>query len=496
MIPKPELLQDGKHRIPLRNIQCAACDCLPEANGTLLWDAEEGAKFTLEFPIRSSALLGRYYQHPPQTAGVGRILGIPTRPRWVAETADGFNVSLYSLNETLHDHNSPSGSTSQVTGDAYFAVAMFGNKSALSFWNSTPQLKRGFFLGFSSYIWSKEEAISFATGDSTTYTSRRLLLLSKPANVALYEAGSRVNVPQGGWLTYDEQDNADDTVSYPPAVYGSFISFLNGRFTPFLWRDSFIDSSTLQRVYFGANHARLDRLNSSLPLLPLRSLSHLDFAQEVVAQLSSLFHAYVRVNMTLDLASILSPLWSASESLLNDRLALACVSLERLADEWNNSRSGRAASRRRKFWSAKQSCTIRKALRNAIDTLASHTKLDNHQIGVLKSRIDNLGRATNEDKMTAMFRDDFGLELTECEKQVIGWRNKALHGGRSFNLRSTVSEIDDDVLRFDTLRMLITKAVLALLDYRGRYMNYASRSPQNEYEVDVLARYRPQAAGA
>jgi hypothetical protein len=295
----------------------------------------------------------------------------------------------------------------------------------------------------------------------------------------------RVNLPDGGWLTYDNEEKTGEPVSSRFASYCSFISFLNGRMTPIFWRDLFMDSSALKRVYFGTNRARLASLIRTLPPLPLRSSLEPHSAQMVVEQLPALFAAWLQCNISFDLAFILAPLWSAYDSLLTDRFSFACVSLERLATGWKKSPGGQAADKKRTFWTALQSCKIRKALEKTVDALASETKLDTVQIKVLKARINNLGQRTNEDKLTAIF-DDLHLELNEDEKKVIAQRNDPLHGKATLLDRSSLPEIDAELMRFDTLRMVITKGLLALLQYPGPYINYAARLPQKDFPIECL----------
>ncbi len=489
MIDKPRLLEDGTHRIPIWKIRCAECECYPGATGILSWHPEKGATFVFEFPDCSSYQLRKFYRNPLGSSGAGSILTLPVTPRWFAETLDGFPVELYGLEDRPQCENhwgtSGVGCMSKVTGSAWFAVVRFSNNDCLSFWNSTPEKSRAFFLGFNTYHWSNEEDIAFWDENIKKVTLRRSLNLSDCGDLAVYEAGWRVNLSDGAWLTYDLDGKVNETTSYPPASYCGFISLLNGRHTPILWRDSFIDCSTLQRVYFGTNRVQLGKFNSIFPNLPFRRFMEPHDVQQFVEQLPALYATYLQVTQVMDLSFVLSPLWSACDSLLTDRFALACVSLERLAEAWKKSPAGKTARRKKQFWNATQSCKIRKALGGIVDAMATETLLEVNQIKVLKNRIANLGQRTNSDQLTAIF-DDFRIALSEPEKAVIAHRNSSLHGKPTLRDRDSLSEIDAEVLRFDLLRMAIAKAVLVLLRYRGPYIDYAARLSHCEFPIEYL----------
>lgn len=492
MTTEPRCSEDGAHIIPIRNVRCAGCDRHAKATGTVRWHPEEGVTFTVEIP---SGQPGPFYRSPPCAAEVGRIVEYPTAPRWIAETSDGLGVELYGFDERLHTHACGGRLGSGVTGRAWNASVGLKRESPLSFWNDTPERHRAFFLGFGSYCWPRGEPISFRNGDTETCTTRRSIPLCNTPSVDLYEAGFCMNLPDGGWLTFDDEGGTGGIASYPPASYCSFVSFLNGRMTPIFWRDSFLDSSTLQRTYFRTSPLSLESLRSILPLLPLRSSLEPTSAARVVEQLPALYVAYLETNKTMNIPFVLAPIWSACDSLLTDRFALACVSLERLATAWQESPRGKATLRKKKFWDRRQSCKVRKALKATVDVLTCDCQLTDPQVTVIKRRIDSeIGKRTNEDRLTTIY-DDLDLELSDREKRVIAERNHPLHGKPTLHDRSKLREIDDEVLRFDTLRMVIIKAVLALLKYRGPYINYAARLPQRDFPVECL-KFKSTKSGA
>jgi hypothetical protein len=49
-----------------------------------------------------------------------------------------------------------------------------------------------------------------------------------------------------------------------------------------------------------------------------------------------------------------------------------------------------------------------------------------------------------------------------------------------------VTQIDAEIKRYDTIRMMIIKALLSLLQYHGPYLNYAARLPQKDFPIQRL----------
>lgn len=478
----PTLLEDGTHIIPFQRIKCAGKEFSPEVTGVVKWHPEEGVTFEVNFPDWPLGI-----PNLPQFAkGAGSLVDYPATPRWIGETADGLLVELFVIEERSPTKALPFGNCFKIVGKAIQAIVVLHRENPLAFWNATPEQPRAFFLGFVSYHWTKEEDISYKSGMGITYSSRRSILLSHATHVAIYEAGHRVQLSEGAWLTLGENHVGNEFPAYPPADYCNFLSFLNGYFSPIFWRDSFTSRSTLHRIYFGTKRNRFDGLNNSLPPLPLQHSVGVRFGAEVVEHLPSLFAAYLEASKRIDLGFILTPLLSAFRDMLENRLALACVSLERLAAEWSQSPCGRAIERKGKFWTPLQSCKIRKTLKKAIDDITSETQLTPDQVNVLKKRIDNLGQSTNFDKLTAVF-DALKLNLSDFERKVIRERNEALHGRSILRSSSSLPEFDDEVLRFDTLRMLITKGVLGLIEYHGPYVDYAARTQDGDFPVKRLS---------
>ena len=471
------------HVIPIWRIKCMDCEMDPSATGTVCWHPEKGVIFSIKFPTSSSHMLGRYYRSP-SAAGAGSIAEKQMNPRWIAETADKLPIKLFGLDELIHETSSSAGFSTEVKGNAWSASAEFTRECPLSFYDQTPPQPRSFFLGFRSFHWPHSEEISFPHADGMMETARRSISLSPSPDVKIYGANSLINLPDGAWLTNEDDEKCAALTSYPHRSVSGFVSFLLGRTASFFWRDTFVDRSILRRNYNGSERVVLRKLEAALPPLPLMYSSGPNLAQDVVGQLPSLFATYLRIHGKIDLTFILAPLWSAPDGLITDLLALACLSLERLAEEWDhygeNSR-GKAKSR---FWSEKQSCTIRSVLKKALDAITADAELTTAQIEIIKKRIDSqLGQQTNTDRLIGVF-NALGLKLDDDEKACVENRNRALHGNRTLVDCGDMKQIDAELRRFDIIRMMIIRAVLSLLEYRGPYINYAARLQQRDFPIE------------
>src|SRR5205814_2162271 len=120
------------------------------------------------------------------------------------------------------------------------------------------------------------------------------------------------------------------------------------------------------------------------------------------------------------------------------------------------------------FWTKSQGKEIRKALLDCLKTKASEVGLDDQQLRVLTNRINQLGQMPNADRIEAVF-SDLGIELTEAEKGVLGNRNNALHGKRTLVGDADSTGVSGELERYDSLRMLVHRAVLTILQYNGPY---------------------------
>jgi hypothetical protein len=315
-----------------------------------------------------------------------------------------------------------------------------------------------------------------------------------------------------------------------------------GKRIPFLFVDRFVDGTHLRRTYFGK--ARIDdqpQAALSYQAVPLQSLQH---SAAIVATLPSLFASYLKMRRWFELDWIVGPLWYATTAYLDDRLGLASVALERFAAAHDAYLEDNPAENRPRgrFLTKPQFRALRTELANAvsafakergIDLTASRSgavagiiegsvdaisridnflinpdvleplrakmkgaveranksgklKLDETRAQIIDQRINSFAERTNPDKLVEALEFD-GLSVSEAELEAVAKRNDCLHGRRTLLDPRTLDNIGAEVLRFDILRTLINKAVLARLGYPGLYVDYGERPSQGPFPLKTLA---------
>lgn len=496
---RPQQLDDGSHLIPIHRIRCAGCESHPAVTGSVRWSPERGTTFEIDLPAVSQAELPRYYRVDDARVGCGRFMQPSTEARWTAETSAGLPVRLYATQETpsyeTHYGTHGSGFSSRIAGKATFVEVHLPKNDPLAFWGPIESAQRFFLVGFGSRHWTTTDRVSYLCDSAVVTMNRCSLLLSDISTVRIVGAGPRVCLPLGAWLECDTSD-AEDPFTYPRSTDRSFISFLTGRRIPFLWHDTLISDSILRRVYFGWNVVDLEEITEShTQPLPLHdSIEALRFSREVVGQLPALYERYRDLNECFEFEWILHPIWTANRGVMDDRLALVSVSLERLATEWSNLKKTRdgISSRAHEIWKDERIGGIRDRLSQALEEAIAESRLssdsadDSEQTiaSLLRKRIQNIAQSPNADRLVGVFMD-LGMVLTVEEKKAIGNRNRALHGARTLRGFAT-ADFDVEAERFDTIRILITKALLKLLRYRGPYINYVARPDQGNFPVERL----------
>jgi hypothetical protein len=129
---------------------------------------------------------------------------------------------------------------------------------------------------------------------------------------------------------------------------------------------------------------------------------------------------------------------------------------------------------------------VRSVLKKALDAVAADAELTPAQIDIIKKRINSqLGQTANADKLISVFTDR-GMELTSFEMDCVKKRNVSLHGKETIVDCGDVMQIDAEIRRYDTIRMMIIRALLSLLEYHGPYLNYAARLPQKDFPIEWL----------
>lgn len=526
---------DGSHEITLHNVRCPGCEQFPKTSGTLRWAKHTGVRYSVTFDGIFS-LQGSPFDGAPQpsTAGVGRLLSMNLdQPRWLAETDDGTEVRLYGVREEPTSSTSDGTPGSSVScafkGIAMFAVVDIPTCRMLAFDNSTEQDYRLFFIGTAGMRFHRQDRVSFHKADgSVHFTTRCSIRLSESPVVELVAAHGLVKCQPGGWLAFAEAPTASDC-EMPAFAEQAFISFLNGDLVPFPWADRRISPATIRRTYYGWVKARqIDRTEPHHQPLPfLGGVEVFTHGDDVLSRLPDFFTNFVDRSRLFDFGIAMHPLWTALHGVLDDRLALASVSLERTASSWKHCRAAilKDARRETSVWKRRP---LMKALRRVLldrlatalsaesrkrrcqsrlidtliaclnDFLASDPcrSLDDHEKtelrDVMTARINNMTDMPNSAKLRQPF-DDLQLPLSDGELEALQQRNAALHG-RKQDGTADVASLDLSTQYFDRLRMLVTKFVLKLCDYEGPYIDYASRPPTGNFEVKTLANESPPTA--
>jgi len=370
--------------------------------------------------------------------------------------------------------------------------------------------------------------------------------LSDSPKLTLFSASALPQKRSSCWLVFETALIPDGECDwYTPDVClaaKSLLSFLCGKRLPFLWTDRFLDDTHVTRTYHGtATVDDFPQADLGYQPAPLHSLQH---GGAVVADLPSLFTTYLAIREWFDLDWIVGPLWYAINAYLDDKLGLASVSLERFATAHDAFLEGNPDQKRpkEKFLTKQQSKLLRRELSDTVDAFAKEKgidlttsrspavsciidaavdsiarlddslipaeavevlrsrmreavgradksgklKLDETKAKIIHRRIDSFAEKTNPDKLTEALEFD-GLSVSDPELDAVMKRNDCLHGRRTLGDPDSLDDIRAEVARFDTLRTLINKAVLARLGYRGPYVDYAARPTNGPFPIRNLA---------
>ncbi len=483
------------------------------------------------------------------SAGAGAVMEPSRDPQLVARiagTTDTIRVYQLAANVQKQTQSGTAGVSVKmvISGTAVAATVKIERDSDLSYWHETQGARRLLIPDLCMYQWPIQEMANWTSGGTQHASLRSCCPLSESPKLTLYSASA---LPQGRnacWLTFESNLIPEGERDwYTPDVClaaNSLLSFLCGKRLPFLWIDRF-EESHITRTYHGTvtvddfPQARLGYQPA-----PLDSLEH---GGGVIAALPSLFTAYQELRKWFDLDWIVGPLWYAIKAYLDDKLGLASVSLERFATALDAFLDENPAQKRPKvkFLTKAQSRVLRGELSDAVECFAKERgidlnqsrllpvdsiidgtveaiarldtlfpedavsdvrakmkeavkradesgklKLDETKATIIDKRIDTFAQKTNPDKLVEALEFD-GLSVNDMELDAVMKRNDCLHGRRTLLDGSNLSEIEIEVARFDTLRTLINKVMLARLGYRGLYVDYAARPPLGQFPVKNLA---------
>lgn len=474
----PSLNDDGTHVIPLKDIHYRDCETHPDASGELRWHPERGAILTVRFPGVSHRELARYFR-PRSVSGEGRLHQPSSSVDCSASTAEGGAVRISELNSLTESTDTAdlNGRTyeSTVITTAFTASVEFTQANPLSFWHQTPAKSRAMFLGFGCTRWQETDEVVIDDGTYRQTVYHGFQELRESPRLRLMSAG-RMNLPREVstcWLVTDE-----DAESLENPDYEGFISLLNGRRTPFFWRDSFLDSGMISRIYRGWHKAAMSNLHESYeqPLPLYGTVEALKHGHELIPLLPGLFSSFQQQAPLLRITWILNPLWVGRWGVLDDHFAMCCISLERLAQAFEDKVEREQLPR---FFSREHARTIRAAVETVVGPIADELELNEAQRRVLQSKVDNFCSPPNADKLAAVFRH-LGVSLSESDFEIIKLRNTPLHGGTTLDDARDIDLSNQEVDRCERLHTLITLAVLRLLGYHGPMNNLASRTDADE----------------
>jgi hypothetical protein len=264
---------------------------------------------------------------------------------------------------------------------------------------------------------------------------------------------------------------------------------------PFYWRDTFPAEGQIRRLYMGGLRPHAPVLGNEQPV-PLYNVREAFTAGAPIGhRLQPLFARFRVVRDQYNLNFVLSPLWTALDGNVDDKLAEACVSLERLstahADFERSSERGRP---RVEMLTRPQATELREALVAAAREVARTALIPADVLRIIENKIANIHQPPNADKLEVVFAH-VGIRLREDEEDAIHNRNRALHGRATLGGHD-LAAIAAELHRFDILRTLIHKAVLRLLDYTGPYMDYGDHPEGTAYTIKELRLPAPGASGS
>lgn len=494
--------EDGSHEITLHDIIRVGCAAFPNATGTMRWTAEKGVEYTISFP-GTSAITPKYYRPDRSSAGAGRLSELDTAtPSWTATTDDGTRVELYVMQEefgaTQTTGTSGNSSSCHFNGTALYAIVDIPSDRMLAFDNATTEPIRFFFVGHCARYFHFTDEVSFTARDGGVHSTCRCgIRLSDTPQISLVSSHGFVRTRPSGWLGFQEYPGPLG-LKQPTSSEIGFISFLNGYLVSFHWSDQRLDSNVIRRTYYGWERSRdaQSRVSHFGPLPFLGGIETMSHGQDVLKRLPNFFQMFVQRGQDFDFVRALHPTWTAIDSVLQDRLALVSVSLERLATIWHDVRQSIIGEKQRTgtgIWSNKPLLKeLRAELVSSVQRFlslipdGSLNLTDRNELQeVLVSRIGNWTDATNSAKLRAPFVE-FGITLTEQEHQALRQRNSALHGTQNEN-GCELAHLDQETLYFDILRMMLTKFVLRLCSYDGPFIDYASRPATGNFEIKSMS---------
>ena len=486
----PRIDPDGSHVIPLTGIHRPGGAPNEYSTGEIRWSRRDGITFWFQTPLTTSSDIP---ETDSSNRGAGSVQSFTFEPDWLAKTADGFDVRIRTSSSeiTWNDTSywgvftgSGSESSKRIEGSASSVELTLHRDNPLAFWYDTPLGHRLYSPGWGLREWPVHEPIEFKIQKLTHTRTRCSLQLDGPGNRRLFAAFGELNRPLGTWLTYHPDEKANP-FRFPESCdrFRGLMSILLGRRIPFVWRDTPLSNDRLKRLYYGwikgVDHAHPDTL-----LVPLYgSVDSFTHGKEVAERFDKLDQRFADLRETFNPEWVLSPLWTAAEDFVDNKLALACVALERLASAYHKfvRPTGRYASQPA-LMDSNQKKALLSALRKVLSQVADSEKLTIDTSKILDDRFNDLFKPTNADRLRMVF-EELGIPLGKVERDVIKKRNLCMHGNPSLK----DGQHDEELRHFDILRTLIGRAILHLLDYDGPYIDYSARPVSGNFPICICS---------
>ncbi len=458
--------------------------------GEIKWHHENGIQFHIE--DISGSTIG--FRKPADTTNkVGSVQDTSSEPALEAHIEDTEDIirvygliSIEPKPESIWESETPDSSPKMIfEGSALLAKVNIKQNSEISFTHETKGETRLLISDFSLHLWPDSEEIKWHLGTNLNETMRRFCPLSIDPFLTLYSTNNNIHKidREASWLVFDSTMMPKIiNIWYTPDECMdvlSLLSFLIGKRLKFLWMDQSLDDSQIIRTYYGAQNID-DNQKGYLGYQPI-PFKTLEYRQQVTGSLPALYKKYRSLRKFIFLDWIVGPLWYARKAYLNDNLSFACLSLERFAAAHKNFIKNNPGQQtpKKKFLTRQQLENLKQVFQSAIET--KKLILDENKIKIIEDKIGSFNQKTNPDMLIAALEFD-GLTVSDQELEVIKKRNDCLHGRQTLQ----GSDYQDEINRFDTLRTLIHKAVLARLEYRGPYIDYAARPSSGEFPINNL----------
>lgn len=454
---------------------------LPIEGGTgiLRFGASSGLTYELNLPLSATAAVcGR----DEGLWGVGQTRPFDRKPSWLATGPDGGAIEIIEVQELVSTTSNETRTGTEatytgghkITGRAAYARVEIRSEVPFAFYSDTPPLARALVPHFRLFRWPIVDKIAVEVPGAIQRRARSCIVLGERPWLAAFRCSLQSSSDEeAAWLCWDEDGSS--LFEFPEFcdLARHIVSLFVGVNCPFIWRDRFTSPRSIERVYHYA--IPYEKYHGDEQPVPLKGTLGLQHVESVVPHIRPLFERYQRLKSEYQIPWLLGPLWACKRVWIEERLGLACVALERLSTAFAKVRESRPDLR--PFTDEQY-----QAIRDAVTTAAAASRIEGESLTILGKKLDNFNQPTNKDKLSQVFEGN-GIQLTNEERAVISQRNDSLHGRRTLSDAEDNSAVNDEVRRFDIIRTLLHRAMLAILGYNGVYIDYGARPETGEFPV-------------